>query len=458
MYENLSDFRIMISLCLFYFSFVTVILILVCASEALVTSADLARRFGVAESSLTGSKHSWKVECSETSNDFFERFRDIDEVNDFLRNDLKASLRGTLSVIGTTAEGREILALEAGSTSKSSPIILAMAGLHGREWTSIAALLYAMHNLKPEELSEVSVVFIPVINPDGYARTFDGMTHTKERYKHGVGVETDEDQPNRYWRKNGVGVDLNRNFGAHWHNDTTKSSKMKNSDVYHGSGPFSERETKALRDWAKTNIDRLNAIIDFHCCIGAILAPPIPPSTSKESQMDNERIGMRLVSALSAGGRGVTKTVKGGDGLPGAYEWRPRNPKDPGAGLSSSWGFLDLFVDLTYVVEMRGKFVAPCFEIKQLGKEAFFAMRALVEEVAKRPVRSLAERKRIRLAGNDNLRGASSASMSSFSTRLSSGHTMVILVACVIVLAYLVRIKGMNSAGGFKKGSSTLKE
>ena len=402
-------------------------------AHAAVTSADLARRFGVAESSLSGSKQSWKVECSETSEDFFERFRDLDEITTFMKTSIKDKLQGTVFSIGTTAQDREILAVQVGSSSKTSPIILAMAGLHGREWTSVAALLYSMHMLTREELKDVTVVFVPVINPDGYAKTFDGGTHTKERYKHGVGTETDLDQPNRYWRKNGVGVDLNRNFGSNWYNDTKKSSKMKNSDVYQGSQPFSERETRALREWAKENIDRLAAIIDFHCCIGAVLGPPVPRSTSEISRKDNERVGMKIVAALSQGGKGVTHTVKGGDGVPGAYEWRTRDPKDPGAGLSSSWGFLDLLVDLTFVVEMRGKFVAPCFEIRQLGKEALFAMRALVGEVGRRPVLGYNDRKRTRYTTQERLGSQSNLSVTS---------VLIVALACFAVIVYVLFARG----------------
>ena len=71
---------------------VVLIVVLLCSplvvAADVVTSSDLARRFGVAESSLTQAKSQWKIECSESSQDFFERFRDLEEISNFLRQDL----------------------------------------------------------------------------------------------------------------------------------------------------------------------------------------------------------------------------------------------------------------------------------------------------------------------------------------------------------------------------------
>jgi carboxypeptidase T len=45
------------------------------------------------------------------------------------------------------------------------------------------------------------------------------------------------------------GVDLNRNYGYQWGYDDIGSSPDSNSDTYRGSGPFSEPETQAIRDF-----------------------------------------------------------------------------------------------------------------------------------------------------------------------------------------------------------------
>src|SRR5690606_2235726 len=106
----------------------------------------------------------------------------------------------------------------------------------------------------------------------------------------------------------------------------------------------------------------------------------------------------------------------------------------------SSWAFVDLVVDLSYVVELRGKFVAPCWEIRQLGKEALFAMRALIHEVTTRSVRNLAERKRMRVAPVSDSNPSS--------TVLPGKQAVVLVIICLAVIGLLVYIK---NGGGIKK-------
>lgn len=76
---------------------------------------------------------------------------------------------------------------------------------------------------------------LPVVNPDGYEYTFRG---------------------DRLWRKNRsspekggvcIGVDLNRNFGYRWGGLGT--SKQPCREIFAGSGPFSEPETAAIKNF-----------------------------------------------------------------------------------------------------------------------------------------------------------------------------------------------------------------
>ncbi|HEU4333211.1 MAG TPA: M14 family zinc carboxypeptidase, partial [Candidatus Eisenbacteria bacterium] len=63
-------------------------------------------------------------------------------------------------------------------------------------------------------------------------------------------------QPSGWWRKNrrpnadgSTGVDLNRNYSYRWGWDNVGSSPIPSSEVYRGTGPFSEPEAAALRDF-----------------------------------------------------------------------------------------------------------------------------------------------------------------------------------------------------------------
>ncbi|MDH4035628.1 MAG: M14 family zinc carboxypeptidase, partial [candidate division Zixibacteria bacterium] len=81
--------------------------------------------------------------------------------------------------------------------------------------------------------------FVMCVNPDGYY-------HNEVIAPGGGGM----------WRKNRrlnadstYGVDLNRNYGYAWGYDDQGSSPVGSSETYRGTGPFSELETQALRDF-----------------------------------------------------------------------------------------------------------------------------------------------------------------------------------------------------------------
>lgn len=376
------------------------LLLVAALAWALEFDEDVARRFGVAESTIAKRPSKFTPECDPDDDDFFNQFRPYDEVVEFMR-ELASSFpkRAKLVEIGRSGVRQlPIYAMEV-KGKREAGVVLALAGVHGREWTSIAATLFALKELltsAPTPLLAVHV--IPIANPDGYVTTFSPGSHSKEKFAKGELVK-EASIPNRYFRKNGRGVDLNRNFPAHWGNDTkTKSLRLPGSDVYQGPFPASEPEIQALDEYARRVADRLVGVMDFHCCMGAVLAPVLTAQIAASAGERNHQAGLAVVQALSRAGRGVTKTVKNGDGLPGQYEWRPRDAKDRGAGLSSTWAFHTLAVDLALVVELRGKFVAPCFEIKQLGKEAWFGLEAMLDEASKQTVLSLAQRQRARAA------------------------------------------------------------
>nr|MBP6812945.1 immune inhibitor A [Saprospiraceae bacterium] len=88
-------------------------------------------------------------------------------------------------------------------------------------------------------LNNAELYFIPCVNPDGY-----------------VYNETADPQGGGFWRKNlrdngdgTFGVDLNRNYGYFWGNDDNGSSPNPNSQTYRGPEPFSEPETRTMRDF-----------------------------------------------------------------------------------------------------------------------------------------------------------------------------------------------------------------
>jgi len=147
--------------------------------------------------------------------------------------------------IGQSIEGRDLWLAKVCVNRRCGrrPIIWVDSAVHAREWIGPAATTYLLKNLlENQRLQKMARAFdwfiLPIANPDGY------------RYSRQVDQE---------WRKNrrrggkclaeggggeGPGVDLNRNFGYAW-----KSNPDECSSNYPGSKPFSEPETRAIRDF-----------------------------------------------------------------------------------------------------------------------------------------------------------------------------------------------------------------
>lgn len=135
---------------------------------------------------------------------------------------------------------------------EAEPEVLYTALHHAREPNSLSQLIFYMWYLlenydKDEEirylLDHTEMYFIPCVNPDGYL-------FNQEIEPGGGGL----------WRKNRrvlpdgfVGVDLNRNYGYQWGFDNSGSSPNPQSDVFRGTAPFSEMETRTVRDFCEAH-------------------------------------------------------------------------------------------------------------------------------------------------------------------------------------------------------------
>lgn len=147
----------------------------------------------------------------------------------------------TERVIGTSVEGRDITAFTFGTGDTD---VLFVGGIHGGyEWNSILLAYEAIDYLRanPETIpAEQTVHIIPNLNPDGlYAATgLTGRFAASDITDYSM-HETGEG------RMNANGVDLNRNFDCKWAPEST----WRGQTVSAGTGPFSEPEAAALRDY-----------------------------------------------------------------------------------------------------------------------------------------------------------------------------------------------------------------
>ena len=188
--------------------------------------------------------------------DGFTVWRSYDEPGG-IRDQLYAAARNNpqlvkLVKLGTTSQGREILAVKLTTGARwvpdgLRPAVLYSATQHAREWIATEVDRRLMNHYIDKWrsgdrevrrlLQSTELWFMPVANPDGYQYTFDHE---------------------RLWRKNlrdnngdgqitvGDGVDPNRNFPNHWGYDNEGSSPVTSSETYRGPAPLSEPETQAM--------------------------------------------------------------------------------------------------------------------------------------------------------------------------------------------------------------------
>ncbi len=183
-------------------------------------------------------------------------------------------------VIGKSVLGQDIVAYKVTKNARkekdgSRPAVVYNATQHAREWISAEVerrlFEYVVDNKDQTSgnkvkdlLAKNELWFVPITNPDGYDYTFTSPA-------------------TRFWRKNlhdnngdGAitnvdGVDTNRNWPTKWNYDLEGASAEPSSETFHGSGPASEPEVKALRALIKRI--RPSFQIDYHSFAQLILYP-----------------------------------------------------------------------------------------------------------------------------------------------------------------------------------------
>jgi hypothetical protein len=161
----------------------------------------------------------------------------------------RPDLIGPRITIGWSWEGRPLWAVKISDhpeTDEDEPAVLFDALQHAREPVGMETLLHAMDELihgydaDPAMrvlVDEREIWFVPVVNPDGYAFGGIGGLWRKNRRPNADGSH---------------GVDLNRNYACRWGASDAGSSPVPASPTYRGPAPFSEPETAAIRDFART--------------------------------------------------------------------------------------------------------------------------------------------------------------------------------------------------------------
>ena len=180
-----------------------------------------------------------------------------DEGNKILKN-LSKEFPDILKIqsIGKSWEDRDIILATLSLDIKEEalkPALLYTGTIHAREWIghelALKFIEYILRNYDTnpkikEYLKRSTLYIVPCLNPDGFE-------YSRKHFS--------------FWRKNrrlnkdgSYGVDLNRNFSIGF----KKGTKM-NSNVYGGEEPFSEPETRAIKEFVDSH-ENITIALDYH--------------------------------------------------------------------------------------------------------------------------------------------------------------------------------------------------
>lgn len=184
-------------------------------------------------------------------------YRSYDQSTDiFKKLEKKYPKYFKLDSIGQTWEKRDINIITISKdvkTASSRPALFYTGTIHAREWIghelAIEFATYVLENYDNDPkirsyLDNTTIYMVPCANPDGYE-------YSRNHFS--------------FWRKNRrvnadgtYGVDLNRNFPIGFIKST-----LTTSNVYGGPQPFSEPETKALKEFVE-NHENITIALDYH--------------------------------------------------------------------------------------------------------------------------------------------------------------------------------------------------
>lgn len=278
-----------------------------------------------------------------------------------------------MSSIGDSYEGRPIHSFRIGDHSGDNTnngtrkTILVTGGLHGREWISTSTVTYLLWSIitaygkEPmvtKLLKHFDIIFIPVLNPDGYEYTW----------------KTD-----RLWRKSRQetkvsycrGFDLDQAFGFAW--DQTKSQVDPCSESYGGDEPFQAVEATRLADWGRNHTEngvKFFGFLDLHSYSQQILFPYTFTCDEDPPNRENlEELGVGLAKAIRLSS-GNFYTVS--SACEGTVAVKDAESEATG-GSAIDWFYHELHSRYSYQVKLRDTgsygFLLPKSQIIPTGEE-----------------------------------------------------------------------------------------
>ncbi|MFC6885398.1 MULTISPECIES: zinc carboxypeptidase [Actinomadura] len=204
-----------------------------------------------------------------------------------------------------TVEGRRVHGMEIGhrvGARDGRPVFLMVGLHHAREWPSGEMTMEFGYDLLRGDgrdreitrlLDRARVVIVPVVNPDGFDAS---RSRANEDKRKNCRVVDGEPAPPPLCTRPGsaeLGVDVNRNYGFGW--GGTGSGDDRTAGDYRGAGPFSEPESRNVRDLVASR--QVTTLITNHTYGGTILRPYF---SKAEGTTPDEAAYKALSDAMSA--------------------------------------------------------------------------------------------------------------------------------------------------------------
>ncbi|XP_025948245.1 carboxypeptidase O [Dromaius novaehollandiae] len=273
----------------------------------------------------------------------------------------------TQHYLGETSENQTMYYLQISQPSnKSKKIIWMDCGIHAREWISPAFCQWfvkeILQNYKSDPqisrfLQNLDLYILPVLNVDGYIYSWE-----KERL----------------WRKNRspymnatcYGTDLNRNFNSSW--GSIGVSYNCSSEIFCGSGPESEPETRAVAQFIERKKEDILCYLTMHSYGQYILTPygstTEPPSNNEELMQVAEKAATALMGKYGTSYQvGATSLI--------LYS---------NSGSSRDWAHM-IGIPFSYTFELRDKgthgFLLPSDQIEPTCEETMLAVMTIIDYV-----------------------------------------------------------------------------
>lgn len=153
--------------------------------------------------------------------------------------------------IGTTYFEKNIWAVRLGAGKKN---IVLIGSHHGREWLTSMVLMkmletyadaYEKGKRSTDILNEVSIWFIPMLNPDGVMIQQNHFSQLSRSQKISLVKMNEGLEQFERWKANGIGIDLNRQYPAGW--EALKNEPEGPSyKSYKGKAPLEAEEVISL--------------------------------------------------------------------------------------------------------------------------------------------------------------------------------------------------------------------